>query len=150
MESSLTDILNEKDGQVYKISPETSILEAAQYMKLNRVGALLVMKDEGEAKLVGVLSERDILMKVVAEGADSKNVKVHEVMSKELIVIKPCLSIREAMKVVTEKRVRHLPVVSEGELLGVISNGDLTRRIALEDQGMISTLYDYIHGSYPG
>lgn len=150
MESSLTDILNEKDGQVYQIAPEASIFEAAQFMKLNRVGALLVMKGGQGDQLIGVLSERDIVTKVVAEGVDSKQAKVHQVMSKDLVVIKPCISIREAMKVVTEKRVRHLPVVSEGKLLGVISNGDLTRRIILEDQGTIGTLYDYIYGSYPG
>lgn len=147
MESSLTDILNEKKGQVYQIAPEAPILEAAQYMKLNRVGALLVMQED---KIIGVLSERDILTKVVAEGIDASQAKVHEVMSKNLVVIKPTISIREAMKVVTEKRVRHLPVVSEGKLIGVISNGDLTRRIILEDQGRITTLYDYIYGSYPG
>ncbi len=147
MESSLTDILNEKDGKIYQISPEAPILEAAQYMKLNRVGALLVMLDD---KIIGVLSERDILTKVVAEGIDTSQAKVHEIMSKDLVVIKPTISIREAMKVVTEKRVRHLPVVSQGKLIGVISNGDLTRRIILEDQGHITTLYDYIYGSYPG
>ena len=150
MESSLTDILNEKGGQVYQITPESSIFEAAQYMKQNRVGALLVMKDGQDERIIGVLSERDILIKVVAEGIDSKQAKVHEIMSKNLVVIKPTISIRDAMKVVTEKRVRHLPVVSQGELLGVISNGDLTRRIILEDQVRISTLYDYIYCSYPG
>jgi len=147
MESSLTDILKEKDGHIYQIAPETSIAEAAKYMKHKRVGALLVMQGE---ELIGVLSERDILMKVVAEGVNPEDAKVCKIMSRELVVIKPTLSIREAMSVVTEKRVRHLPVVSEGKLLGVVSNGDLTRRIIMEDQGHITTLYDYIYSSYPG
>ena len=71
-------------------------------------------------------------------------------MSKNVVVVKPTLTVQDAMHVISEKRFRHLPVVSHGHLLGVVSSGDLTRRIVAERQGMIDTLYDYINGTYPG
>ncbi len=143
----LTQIIKENGNHIYQADPESTITEAAIQMKEKRVGALLVMDGDW---ITGILSERDILNKVVAEELDPSTVKVHEVMSRNVVVIKPSLSIREAMKVVTEKRVRHLPIISEKKIVGVISSGDLTRRIVAEDEGVITTLYDYIYGTYPG
>ncbi|MBT8036587.1 MAG: CBS domain-containing protein [Verrucomicrobiae bacterium] len=147
MEMTLAEIIQEKGTRICQIGPESSIDDAALLMKDERVGALLVMLDD---EITGILTERDIVYRVLAERLDPAVVKVHEVMTKDVIVIKPALTIREAMHVVTEKRFRHMPVVSGNQLIGVVSSGDLTRRIAAEDEGVIHTLYDYIYGTYPG
>jgi len=147
MEQSLADVIKEKDGRICKVDPEATIEEAAKVMKAERVGALLVMNEEW---VIGVLTERDFVYRVLAAGLDVSTTKVHEVMSKDVVVVKPTLSVPDAMQVISEKRFRHLPVVSHGRLIGVVSSGDLTRRIVAEREGMIDTLYDYIHGTYPG
>ncbi|MBT8044165.1 MAG: CBS domain-containing protein [Verrucomicrobiae bacterium] len=147
MEQSLEDVIKDKDGRICTVDPEATIDEAAKVMKQERVGALLVMDGDW---VIGVLTERDFVYRVLAAGLDVNTTKVHQVMSKDVVVVKPALKIQDAMQVISEKRFRHLPVVSEGRLIGVVSSGDLTRRIVAEREGMIDTLYDYIHGSYPG
>ncbi len=147
MELSLSDIIRENDGRICKVDPEATIEQAAKLMKDERVGALLVMNEEW---VIGVLTERDIVYRVLAEGANVSTTQVHDVMSKDVVVVKPSLTVHDAMQVVTEKRFRHLPVVSHGRLIGVVSSGDLTRRIVAEREGVIDTLYDYIYGTYPG
>ncbi len=144
---TLADVVKEKDGRICTVDPEATIEEAAKVMKAERVGALLVMNEEW---VIGVLTERDFVYRVLAAGLDVATTKVHEVMSKDVVVVKPSLSVPDAMQVISEKRFRHLPVVSGGRLIGVVSSGDLTRRIVAEREGMIDTLYDYIHGTYPG
>lgn len=116
-------------------------------MKKDGIGALLVM--DGES-IVGMLTERDIVFRVLVEKIEPSSIKVHEVMSKDVCVIDPGHTVREAMQVITEKRFRHLPVVGQGKLVGMISSGDLTRKIVAENEGVIDTLYDYIYGTYPG
>jgi CBS domain-containing protein len=105
------------------------------------------MKEEW---VIGVLTERDIVYRVLAQGGNITTTQVHEAMSRDVVVVKPSLTVHDAMQVVTEKRLRHLPVVSGGHLIGVVSSGDLTRRIVAEREGVIDTLYDYIYGTYPG
>lgn len=147
METALTELLNYKGDRVISIEPEATVLEAARTMKREKIGALLVMRGD---KLLGILSERDILNRVVAEGRAPAEIPVHSVMTKEVVVIGPNRSVREAMQVVTDKHLRHLPVVKDGRLLGMLSGGDLTRSIVAEEEGVINTLYDYIYGTYPG
>jgi CBS domain-containing protein len=147
MEMTLAEIIAEKGNRICQVDPEASIDDAAKLMKKERVGGLLVMQGE---RISGVLTERDIVYRVLAEEMDPAVTKVHEVMTKDVVVIKPSLTVREAMKVVTEKRFRHMPVVSGGQLLGIVSSGDLTRKIAAEHEGVIHSLYDYIYGTYPG
>ena len=113
MEQSLSDIVQESKGRICKVDPEATIEQADKLMKAEHVGALLVMNEEW---VIGVLTERDIVYRVLAEGADISTTRVHEVMSKDVVVVKPSLTVREAMQVVTEKRFRHLPVVSGGRL----------------------------------
>jgi len=149
MEQTLSDIIEEKQGRgrICQIDPEATVEEAAKLMKDERVGALLVMNEEW---VIGVLTERDIVYRVLAVGRNSSSTHVHEVMSKNVVVVKPTLTVQDAMQIVTEKRFRHLPVVKSGRLIGVVSSGDLTRRIVAERDGVIDTLYDYIYGTYPG
>lgn len=147
MEQCLSEIIQENKGRICKIDPEATIEEAAKLMKEERVGALLVLNEEW---VIGVLTERDIVYRVLAVGADITTTRVHEVMSKDVVVVKPTLKVRDAMQIVTEKRFRHLPVVKSGKLIGIVSSGDLTRRIVAQKEGVIDTLYDYIYGTYPG
>ncbi|MDG0994956.1 MAG: CBS domain-containing protein [Akkermansiaceae bacterium] len=147
MELLLSDIIKENEGRICKVDPEVTIEEAAKLMMAERVGALLVMKEEW---VIGVLTERDIVYRVLAQGGNITTTQVHEAMSRDVVVVKPSLTVHDAMQVVTEKRFRHLPVVSGGHLIGVVSSGDLTRRIVADREGVIDTLYDYIYGTYPG
>lgn len=149
MEQTLSDIIEEKKGRgrICQVNPEATVAEAAKMMKDERVGALLVMNEDW---VIGVLTERDIVYRVLAVGRDILSTHVHEVMSKDVVVVKPTLTVPDAMQIVTEKRFRHLPVVKSGQLIGVVSSGDLTRRIVAEREGVIDTLYDYIYGTYPG
>lgn len=146
METPLAELIRHKGSHVCHVEPETTVAEAARQMHRERVGALLVMHDEA---VIGILTERDLLNRVVAKAVDPATTKVHEVMTPEVIVVKPSLTVREAMQIVTEKRFRHLPVVMDGHLLGMLSSGDLTRCIVAEEEGVIHTLYDYIYGAYP-
>ena len=115
-------------------------------MRSAKIGALLVMRDD---RLVGILTERDILNKVVAENRAPDEVEVHEIMTTEVVVISPGRSVRDAMRIVTRKHLRHLPVVDDGQLVGMVSAGDLTRSIVAEEEDVIESLYMYIRGDYP-
>jgi CBS domain-containing protein len=147
VQTSLTKLLELKGSGVVGLAPEASVKEAANVMREAKIGALLVMRGD---RLHGILTERDILNKIVAEGLDPSEIKVHEIMTSDVVVIGPNRTVREAMKIVTEKRLRHLPVVKDGHLVGVLSGGDLTRSIVAEEEDVIDTLYDYINGAYPG
>jgi CBS domain-containing protein len=144
MESRLSTILKDKGNAVYSVSPETHIHECAEKMSALSVGALLVIKD---TKLIGILSERDIICKVVSLNLNIENLTASDVMSTELVTVDPSMTVTEAMRLVTEKRFRHLPVIENGQLIGLISIGDLTRCAMLAQKNEISTLTEYIHGS---
>jgi CBS domain-containing protein len=147
METLLSELLREKGSKVHQIEPTATVEQAAKEMTNKRIGALLVMKGE---ELVGIITERDILNRIVADGARADKILVQQIMTGDVVVIAPNRSIRDAMRVVTEKRLRHLPVVKDGCIMGMLSGGDLTRSIVAEEEGVIHTLYDYIYGTYPG
>lgn len=140
-------LLEEKGKNIVSVAPDTSVRDAAKKMTENRVGSLLIM---GGEKLEGIVTERDILNKVVTGGLNPDEVKVHKIMTKDVVVIASNRTVRDAMKIVTEKKLRHLPIVKDGQLIGMLSGGDLTRSIVDEEEDVIETLYEYIRGSYPG
>lgn len=146
METYLTELLEHKGSDVFAISPDAKVKNAAETMRQKKVGSLLVISDDS---LLGIITERDILTKIVADGLDPSEIEVHTIMTKKVIVIDPRRTVRDAMQIVTERKLRHLPVVKDGKLIGVLSGGDLTRSIVAEAEGFIDTLYEYIHGSYP-
>ncbi|MCW1925646.1 CBS domain-containing protein [Luteolibacter arcticus] len=146
MENPLSDVLRHKGSRVSHVAPECTVQEAVRQMNSERVGALLVMCDD---IIVGIFTERDLLRRVVAEDRSPAATRVGDVMTSEVVVVKPNRTVGEAMQVVTEKRVRHLPVVEDGRLLGIISSGDLTRWTVAEKEGLIHSLMDYIQGTYP-
>ncbi|MEM9281391.1 MAG: CBS domain-containing protein [Verrucomicrobiota bacterium] len=147
MERVLSEILSDKGGRVVCVHPETSVESAAKTMKRERIGAILVIHDD---QLSGIMTERDILNRVVAEGKPPGEIKVSEIMTHDVIVIDPGCTVRQAMQIVSEKRLRHLPVLRDGRLEGMLSAGDLTRSIVEEDEDVIDTLHEFIRGGYPG
>lgn len=144
MQTPLSVLLKEKGSKTYHISPQATVYESAVKMNEFGIGALLVI--EGE-QLLGIISERDLIRKLVGRQGDASQVQVHEIMTKELVTVPPTMTVQEAMKLVTEKRFRHLPVVEEGKLIGMISIGDLTRWAMLQQENEIAALTGYIHGN---
>lgn len=145
MESRLSAILKDKGYTIHSISPESSIYDCVKKLNQLGVGALLVM--EGE-KLVGIVSERDIIRNLISSNLQIDKAKVSDIMTKKLVTVPPTMTVTEAMRLVTEKRFRHLPVVEDGKLIGIVSIGDLTRCAMLAQENEISSLTKYIHGDH--
>lgn len=143
METPLSVLLKDKGFTIKSVLPTISVYECALLLNEYKVGALLVIES---GKLMGIISERDILRKVVATGADPKQVLVDSIMTKDLVTVLPTTTVQEAMQIVTNRRIRHLPVLENGKLIGVISIGDLTRWAMLLQEQQISSLTNYIQG----
>ncbi len=139
----VSDLLRVKGGQVWSLTPDATVYEAIDEMAQKAVGALLVM--EGE-RLVGVISERDYARKVILKGKSSRQTQVREIMSHPVIYIRPELTVGQTMALMTEKRVRHLPVMVEKKVVGVISIGDVVRGIIEDQEFEIQQLTGYITG----
>jgi CBS domain-containing protein len=138
------DLLNEKGRDIWSVHPEATVYEAIDQMAQKGVGALLVMDGK---ELVGVVSERDYARKVILKGKASREIQVREIMSYPVICISPELTVQQAMTLMTEKRVRHLPVLVEETVVGVISIGDVVRSIIDEKEFYIQQLTSYITSS---
>lgn len=143
METPLGVLLKDKGHQIHSINPDASVFECATKLDQLKMGALLVLVDQ---QLVGIISERDILRKIVASGKDPMQIRVQEIMTQKVITVSPSTQVHEAMRFMTENRVRHLPVLENGKLIGVISIGDLTRWAMLMQEKQISSLTNYIQG----
>ena len=139
---SLKQLLSAKGGQIHSIGPDAKVIEALQIMAQKDVGALVVM--EG-GKLAGILSERDYARKVILRGKASQDVPVREIMTAEVVTIDQSRTIEECMALVTHRRIRHLPVVEDGNLIGVVSIGDLVKEVIAEQEQTIKQLESYIH-----
>jgi len=140
---SVKDILQEKGTQVYAISPDAKVYEALQLMADKNVGALMVM--EGN-RAVGLISERDYARKIVLKGKFSKDVPVHEIMTADIVRIGPDRDVENCMELMTDKRVRHLPVFENNRLIGIISIGDIVKAIIEHKEEIIEQLENYIKG----
>ncbi len=138
------DILKVKGTSIWAVKPDTSVFDALQLMADKEIGAVLVMKDE---ELVGILSERDYARKVALQGKHSKELFVHEIMSAHLVSVTPDQNIEECMELVTGKKIRHLPVIENGKVIGLISIGDIVKETISEMQDLISQLMSYISGT---
>lgn len=140
---TVRQLLQAKGGDVWSIAPDAWVFDALKLMADKGIGSLLVL--EGE-KLVGILSERDYARKVILKDKSSMDTPVKEIMTQEVITIRPEQTIQECMTLMTEKRVRHLPVLSDDQLVGVISIGDVVKAIISQQEFMIEQLERYIEG----
>jgi CBS domain-containing protein len=140
---SVKDILQEKGSHVYVISPDTKVYEALQMMADKNVGALMVMEGDTAA---GLISERDYARKIVLKGKFSKDVPVHEIMTADMVRIGPDDDVEVCMELMTDKRVRHLPVFKNDRLIGIISIGDIVKAIIEHKEEIIEQLENYIKG----
>jgi len=140
-------ILNQKSREVFSISSDATVFEAVEMMDAKNVGALLVMKEE---QLVGIISERDYTRKVVLRGKRSREAKVAEIMSTNVFTTNPGQGVDECLRIMTDKHIRHLPVLDGDKVVGVISIGDLVKHVISCQQAAIAHLESYIHGGYLG
>ncbi|MBM3276535.1 MAG: CBS domain-containing protein [Candidatus Handelsmanbacteria bacterium] len=146
--STVKELLQGKSPQIWSVPPNLSVYRALELMAEQNIGALLVME---AGKLVGILSERDYARKVILQGRSSKTTAVDELMTPLVYCVEPSHTVEECMALMTTKRIRHLPVVAEGEVVGVISIGDVVKAIITEQATTIKQLEQYITaGGYGG
>ncbi len=137
-------ILEGKGNEIFTITPDTSVYHALELMVEKNVSALLVMEND---KLAGIFTERDYARKVVLKGKKSTETTIGEIMTSNLITVSPDTTIDECMALMTGKYIRHLPVVADGKLSGIISIGDVVRRIIEDQKSIIGHMEQYIAGS---
>ena len=140
---SLRQILQLKGNQTWSISPRATAYRALQLMSDKDVGALLVIDED---KLVGVFSERDYTRKGILMGRASKETLVSEIMTSHVLSLKPDATVDEGMALMTTKRIRHVPILENGHVLGVVSIGDLVKQVISDQEVLIHQMEDYIRG----
>ena len=140
-------ILGQKRSEIFSVSPDQTVFEAIELLEQKNVGALLVMQG---GKLVGMVSERDYTRKVVLKGKRSREAKVSEIMSTDLKLVNPQEGVEACLRLMTDKRIRHLPVMEGERVIGIISIGDLVKWVIASQSAAIAHLENYISGGYAG
>ncbi|WP_409029115.1 CBS domain-containing protein [Gracilimonas sediminicola] len=140
------EILNQKGRDIFSVMPDTTVYDAIAKMAEYNIGALLVMED---SKLKGIISERDYRNRVILEGRTSKTTEVQEIMTEDVIRVQPTDTVNLCMQLMTEKKIRHLPVVDDAQVVGVISIGDVVKTVIAHQKSEIDSLRNYIGGGYP-
>jgi CBS domain-containing protein len=143
--SAVSDILNWKGDDVWSVTPDTKVLAALELMAVKEVGAVIVLDD---GRLAGIFTERDYARKVVLAGRSSRDAAVREVMTTQVVCVAPERSADECLALITDKRVRHLPVVHEKRVVGIVSIGDLVKAKIADQEHTIEQLHGYIAGQF--
>lgn len=143
METALRHLIDQKGSDIWSVPPQASVFEAITLMAEKGIGVVLVMEDSAGLP-EGIFSERDYARRIILQGRVSRHTSVSEVMTRDLTFGHPEMTIREGMSLMTEGRFRHLPVVSDGELVGVLSIGDLVKALIEHQQFLIEQLENYI------
>jgi CBS domain-containing protein len=139
---SLKQLLGAKGSQVHFIQPDAKVIEALELMAQKDIGALLVM-DGG--RVVGIMSERDYARKVILHGKSSQDIAVRDIMTSGVVTVDPSKTIEDCMSLMTQRRIRHLPVCEGDKLVGLVSIGDLVKEVIAEQEQTIRQLESYIH-----
>lgn len=145
--TTIADILKNKGNEVHQIAPSATVFDAIKMMVGKKVGSLIVTSGD---EILGIITERDYLTRIAIEGRTSRDTPVKDVMSNKLVCVNPQSDVEECMAIMTGKRIRHLPVIDNGKLVGLVSIGDMVKRLARERKYEIKYLTDYISGKYPG
>lgn len=143
MTDTVSSILRSKGHHVWSVSPDESVFQALRLMADKDVGALVVIANE---TLVGIISERDYARRVVLQGKSSKDTPVRDIMTSPVVSVSPDQTVDDCMRIVTTKRIRHLPVVQDENVVGVVSIGDLVQRVISTQGEIIQYLQEYIVG----
>ena len=143
--TTIAQLLNTKGNQIWSVEPKATIFEALEIMSEKEIGALLVMED---GKLTGIFSERDYARKVILKGKSSKETPVGELMTKKVFYIDPQKTINDCMAMMTAKRIRHVPVIEDNQVVGIVTIGDVVNQIISEQEVTINHLENYITGSH--
>jgi CBS domain-containing protein len=144
---TVNDILDHKRTEVWSVAPDTTVYQAIQLMADKNIGALPVLDDN---RMVGIISERDYTRKVILKGRASRDTPVRDIMTRDPVLAVPGDTIVECMRMMTEHKVRHLPVMDGSTMLGIVSIGDLVNWIISAQTVAIDQLEKYITGAYPG
>jgi CBS domain-containing protein len=145
---SVRNILSTKGDDLWSVSPSATVYRALEIMAEHNIGAVPVVEN---GKLVGIFSERDYARKIILKGKSSQSTQVSELMTTKVFYVKPQRTLQDCMFLMTDKHIRHLPVIDEGELVGIITIGDVVKGIISEQKRTIEDLESYISGSmYPG
>ncbi len=139
----VSELLKRRDSSLFQVSPDATVFEGLQQLARHGVGAMLVMQGE---KLVGIFSERDYTRKIALEGKNSRNVKVADIMTSQIVSVTPATGTRVCMTLMSQKRIRHLPVMDGDNVLGLISIRDIMDDIIADHEQTISHLQNYISG----
>ena len=140
---TVSQLLQQKGYNIWSIAPDTTVYNALELMAYKNIGAVLVMDGEN---LVGILSERDYARKVILKARFSRDTLVREIMTEKVVCVRPDQSVEECMALMTDKRIRHLPVAEESKVIGVISIGDAVKAVISEQEFIIEQLENYISG----
>ena len=139
-------ILKRKGNEIWSVGPEQTVYEAIEMMADKGVGALLVMSD---GKLAGIISERDYARKVILQGRSSRTTVIQEIMTSRVISVSPGDAVDECMELMTRNRIRHLPIMENERVIGIVSIGDLVKWVVSEQEETIEHLHNYISAKYP-
>jgi CBS domain-containing protein len=146
MVETIGSILKTKGPQIWSVAPDATVFDAIALMADRSVGAVLVIF---EGRPVGIVSERDYARKVILQGRSSKDTRVLDIMTVGLVTVTPDDTIDECMRIMTHHRIRHLPVIDRGDLVGIVSIGDLVNAVIADQAQTIDQLHTYIGNKYP-
>jgi len=141
----VSELIQSKGGNVWTVGPDTTVFDAIQLMSDKNVGALVVKEND---KMVGMMSERDYTRKIILKGKSSKTTPVREILSETVVSVTPTTTVQECLRLMTQSRIRHLPVLQNDELAGIVSIGDLVNWVIQAQSSAIQQLETYITG-YP-
>lgn len=147
IQGTVRDIVQSKHQTIWTTTPDATVYEAIGLMGEHNIGALVVMEDD---RVAGVLSERDYSRKVVLKGRTSRDTRVAEILSRPAITVESGAGVERCMQLMTQHRIRHLPVVDHGRLVGLVSMGDIVSWMLQTQRHLIAQLHGYIAGDYPG